>query len=755
MSGMHPRRILLLLISALILAILILYTYAYLEVVPYIGFTVRTGSGLILEVQGDTHLAQSLQPGDVIQNIDGQGWQSYIKDRQKMLFSAYAPGDRITFVVLRDSRSETVVWQAPGRNRREVVSRLATAPWLAYSFWLFGLLAILAVGPTDVRWILMALINNLLALWVASGLTSWTHVYGSSLVLHASSWLLSAMLIHFHALFPRPLEGINKLWIWGLLYLIAGFGALSELFQLLPVGIYAQVMYLSLIGSAFLLALHAWRQAGSRREVLLLAGIMIMFVFFLIGVQMLRELSGLEWISGGGVLFMPLLPGFYFLIALRQGIGGMAALANRLISYLVFGLLALLPASLLLVYILRRSYNPEWEFLVLLMFVMVFGLAATLLFPRFRSWFERRFLGVHLPSDEMIAAYAARLGASHDLAGVTSTLKNEILPSLLVRQAALLRLGNRDADSKYRCVEPLLRLGVSEEQLPRVDDIPDLLAAAGKLRPTSSDACPWARLVLPLVYKGATIGVCLLGRREPDDEYSGQELPFLHTLMMQTALALVNVDQASLIHGLQQENIRRQDEERRRLANDLHDDVLPQLALVARRSMDSDDQFKQAYYKASQHIRDAINGLRPDTLEHFGLKVALQELAVELNERARETDTLVEVEIEGGLFRYPQEVELNLFRIVQQAANNALKHGRARRIKIHGRLEGQAIELAIEDDGSGFDANQLDLLGLLLKRHYGMLAMHERANLIGAGLEIDSSPGQGTRLRILWRANGD
>ena len=754
MPGMSPRRLFLLFISAIIFSILIYYTYSFLEVVPYIGLMVKTTTGVILEVYGEISPDQPLQVGDVIQQIDGQDWQFYVEDRSEMLFSGFKPGDKIKFLVQRDGKKHDVIWQVQGRNHDSVISRILTAPWPAYIFWVFGLLAIVAVGPTDTRWILTSLINNMFALWIAVGFVSWTHVYYSSIILHASSWLLAAMLIHFHTYFPRPFDGLNRIWLWICIYSIAILGAIGEIFQLMPEGVFYAVSYLGLVGSSLLLVLHAWRQKESRREVLLLAGVIVLMVLSIIGFQVIRAFSGLEWIGSGGVLLLPLFPGFYFLIALRQEVGGMAAIANRLISYLAFGLIAVFPVSLGLGLILNRPYHPEWQFLSLTIFVMLFGLAVIVSFPNFRSWFERRFLGVSIQSDEIVAAYAARLSACSDVEGVVGTLRNEVMPSLLVRQAALLRLENIEGQDGSQFLEPLCLLGISPEELPKAQDIPKLLAVAGRSSLISVTSVPWVRQVLTLKYKGSVIGMCLMGRRDPDDQYPAQELPFLQALMMQTALALVNVDQASLLRGLQREYIRRQDEEFHRLANDLHDEVLPQMALLARLVDSNNEQFGQAYFKASRRIRDVINGLRPDTLEHFGLKVALKELWVESKAYARETSTHIESELEGGLFRYPQDVEINLFRIVQQALNNALKHAQADRIEILGRLEESWLELSVVDDGVGFDAKGQDLLALLVRRNYGILTMYERANSIGAGLKIESTPGKGTCITVRWQVNG-
>jgi signal transduction histidine kinase len=96
--------------------------------------------------------------------------------------------------------------------------------------------------------------------------------------------------------------------------------------------------------------------------------------------------------------------------------------------------------------------------------------------------------------------------------------------------------------------------------------------------------------------------------------------------------------------------------------------------------------------------------------------------------------------------------ELYLFRIIQEACENALQHGQADTILISGRLDPQQIDLLIEDNGIGFDAAEsLELSNLIAKEHFGLVGMVERAKLINAEIHLDSAPGAGTRIRILCK----
>jgi signal transduction histidine kinase len=261
--------------------------------------------------------------------------------------------------------------------------------------------------------------------------------------------------------------------------------------------------------------------------------------------------------------------------------------------------------------------------------------------------------------------------------------------------------------------------------------------------------CAWVRLALPLIVEGEMVGLCLLGRRDPDDRYALSEIPTLQALMDQTALALLNIEQAQRLRNLYQANIGRQEAEHSWLARELHDEVLGQLALL---SMSLDEvelspQFSDAYENTVGSIRKVISGLRPGML-NYGLRPALDELVDELSSQCG-GKLVFDLDVPQSEVRYPEEVEQHLYRIVQQACQNAIKHAHARSICIHGRLEPSWVVLTVQDDGIGFPAGEaLDLSTLLASGHFGLAGMNERAEMIGGQLRIDSSPGHGTCVQI-------
>jgi signal transduction histidine kinase len=106
-----------------------------------------------------------------------------------------------------------------------------------------------------------------------------------------------------------------------------------------------------------------------------------------------------------------------------------------------------------------------------------------------------------------------------------------------------------------------------------------------------------------------------------------------------------------------------------------------------------------------------------------------------------------------GDCRYILMVESNVYRIVQEACENALRYAHAKHLSISGDLAENRIELRIVDDGVGLDPDtSLRFNDLLTHRHFGLAGMHERASVIGAELHIISNPGRGTQIQLLWKS---
>ncbi|MFZ0547260.1 MAG: ATP-binding protein [Candidatus Promineifilaceae bacterium] len=434
-------------------------------------------------------------------------------------------------------------------------------------------------------------------------------------------------------------------------------------------------------------------------------------------------------------------------------LGAVRFRANQLLTpFLFFVLLGTIAAILFItIGILLRSSGIR--LLLDVIIAILIGLGAITTYGRLQRFVEHRILGIPLPPATLVEKYAALITTALSRERLIELLSNEVLPSLSIHQSALLNFA--ETPSGDLPVVVAYYTGVQKEQLPTDDEVSLLQSQAGQYRPPESEgalgSCPWIRLVLPLTLGDQTIGLWLLGRRDPDDLYSQSEIPVLQTLANQTAIALTNILQAEQLLNLYRANVGRNKAERVKLARTLHDEVLNQIAALLMHINDeaTGPQFHAARQKLTADLRQIITQLRPPMFL-YGLHGELEELVDDAGQRNDHNVTL-RLNVDHSDSRYPSEVEENLFQIVRQAVDNALEHAQASTVSINGRLEPEHIFLQVEDDGVGFPSDlHSDLAKLVAKKHFGLAGMYERAQLVDAEFVIYTEPDRGTRIELTW-----
>jgi PAS domain S-box-containing protein len=258
-------------------------------------------------------------------------------------------------------------------------------------------------------------------------------------------------------------------------------------------------------------------------------------------------------------------------------------------------------------------------------------------------------------------------------------------------------------------------------------------------------------LGVPLIYKERVIGMLSLLHTQPRYYTSGHA---------RLALAIANhaavaMENARLYSRAQQVAAL---EERARLARELHDSVsqaLYGIALGAQtaRSLLARDPSKVVEpldYVLSlaeaglTEMRALIFALRPESLATEGLVAALEHQVAALRSR-------YELQVDASLGAEPEaayEVKEALYRIVQEALHNTVKHARARQVRVSLEEIEDRLALSVEDDGAGFDT------GEEFRGHLGLRSMRERAESLGGRLTVESAPGMGTRLRVWMPSQG-
>jgi signal transduction histidine kinase len=265
-------------------------------------------------------------------------------------------------------------------------------------------------------------------------------------------------------------------------------------------------------------------------------------------------------------------------------------------------------------------------------------------------------------------------------------------------------------------------------------------------------------ICVPLQIKDRTIGVLEALNKTSSEGFTDDDLRLLATLAAQASIAIEN---ARLYRSLREERdkiVRIQEEARRALARDLHDTTLQRLSSISmavdhvRQLLEHEpgaaseelDRVQQLVTQASREARVLLFELRPIALETHGLGGALRTYVDQL-----QTGNAPYFHFEDGGFneRLPTDVEGTAFVVVQEAINNARKHAAADNIWIRLTPGEDDLRITVEDDGQGFDPSAVQE-NANREAHLGLLSMQERAELIGADLEIRSAPGQGGRIAL-------
>jgi two-component system sensor histidine kinase UhpB len=196
-----------------------------------------------------------------------------------------------------------------------------------------------------------------------------------------------------------------------------------------------------------------------------------------------------------------------------------------------------------------------------------------------------------------------------------------------------------------------------------------------------------------------------------------------------------------------------QEEERRHLARELHDEFGQLLATVtlllhAARTVAGEaaqarlEECATLLRRAGEEVRSLALELRPTMLETVGLEETLRWLAQQHQQR-----TGIVTQVLGHVHDVSGDVAITCFRVVQEALTNVVRHAQAQRVWIELSQSDSLVELFVRDDGIGFDvARTVDRAAR--RGHLGLLGMRERVQILGGTVDVYSEPGQGTRLRI-------
>lgn len=272
---------------------------------------------------------------------------------------------------------------------------------------------------------------------------------------------------------------------------------------------------------------------------------------------------------------------------------------------------------------------------------------------------------------------------------------------------------------------------------------------------------PAIHLTLPIEAGEQRLGVVNLLYND-DQRLSADDLDLLSAISAQISEVVANAwlrlklaEKEQARQYLLESLVEAQEEERRRLARELHDGAGQMLTTLLVRLKMLEHQAGQTTVQQGiastldlvattiEQVRDLSYRLRPAALEEFGLAVALRTLVAETLEDAG-IDTRCRLEL--GAVVLPHGVEVSLYRIAQEALTNVIRHAHAEQVAVELTIRNGGVNLQISDDGCGFAPRQP--AAQTGKRHLGLISMNERAQMVGGVLHIESTPGKGTTILV-------
>jgi len=259
---------------------------------------------------------------------------------------------------------------------------------------------------------------------------------------------------------------------------------------------------------------------------------------------------------------------------------------------------------------------------------------------------------------------------------------------------------------------------------------------------------------VPIVNRDRTFGTMAIMTEERQKSFSERDVAILTGIGRQAGIAVENSYLYENLRYYARRITQAQENERKRIARELHDDTIQSLIALSRRLeglATSEEQLPngasarihdlwQQTGEMVRRVREFSQNLRPSVLDDLGLLPTLEELTSDME---RQVGLETEFHASGERRRLSSEVELTIFRIAQEALSNVRRHSKATKVTTTVELADTAVRLRIEDDGVGFRPPKLTD-DLRAEDGLGLIGMHERARLLGGSLHIESVQGEGT-----------
>jgi signal transduction histidine kinase len=619
----------------------------------------------------------------------------------------------------------------------------------------------------------------------------------SSWVPHMSvvaAWWIVPLAVHFHLQFPVANRIGRKtyfvLWIFYLIPLIglnrvalaAGWISRADLiFQVASLLFLAWIAF-GLLAVSFLLVRSYFtvQTSTAKRQV----GVVAISGF--LGLQPLLWLSIVPSLAFG-TSFLAYEISFLFLIAVP--VGYIYAIKEyqfiRLEQYMSRGI-----ATSFVVIVLAFTYtvintqvSRRWEgnFYAAPAVNLVTSMLLVLIYPwahkRLQTFVDYLLYGGWYDYRSAVGELTYKLEAANSLEKLAQTLGDSIQQTMRVYWTCLLlphslhqqsvHVSGQPADLPFLStiqLSDLKRITTYLQMIARPADSAEIrqVLAMSRLNEVEKQllTSPAIRLWLPILGR-EEVGLLLLGSKYGGELFDHNDMDILAVVLRQASTAFQN---AQLIVALarkaheneqfQKEIVRTREEERKRIARELHDEIIQpmvgfryqisrlQSALNDSQAQEQASQLQQSIGDLIQATRHLCQDLRPPALD-LGLVPSIRS-AVSQFERLAEVKVDLQVEGDRQLTVH-EDVALCLYRCTNEALVNIAKHAQAQEVQVQLTIEPTHIQLKVKDDGRGFAVPE-HLGSLMEQNHFGVVGMRERFELLGGSFQLNSLVGQGTTI---------
>lgn len=470
------------------------------------------------------------------------------------------------------------------------------------------------------------------------------------------------------------------------------------------------------------------------------------FPFLLFGPRFVILPSSISTLS---LIFIPLSYGY---VIFQRKLLKIDLIINRALVLFLLVILILFSSEIILGIISILINLPSQMVVVSGILCVMVAIFSARLQKRIQVQVDRMLYGGSYDFTSVTTRLSSRLSQITNRRDFADILTTEFSQQMQIERSVLLIVNNG-------CIELQNSHGLSFNVLISDDEICKLLVHAhlpiqstnlwALVNPGTAEQWTmfgWAQVFAPIAHGEILYGILVLGDRSTGNIYSNQDMEIINMVSQQAALAIANIAKVESLRGLTQQLVRTDEEQRRVVASELHDDILQNLFFLQVKLAETDLDLATHLQKIVVKLRQTIKAQRPSLLDQ-GIVLALQDLISDLNQL---TDGKTIIRLRNLL---PESLILDddrttaLYRLVQESLSNVLKHADADEAVVTLKKDQDILQIEIKDNGIGME----NMISQVQSGHYGLIGMTERATMIDAVLTIKSELEKGTIVSVMLK----